>query len=99
MLLHRNLYEEMRRNNPKRNPIFNAVDELDSKEDIGKFFNDYVDFLEDENETNPRDLAGMNLGYVLGYYSSTTFNKWAELLPEIKNPYFGRNIPELSNSE
>ena len=78
------IFEKMESLGPERNPIFTAIEKLETDEDIKQFFSEYV--------TQHPDVAAQNVGYILGYYPSAIRTRWMTLLPEVYHPVFGRTV-------
>lgn len=87
-----NLLEKLQAQNPKRNVAFTAVDQLKEEDQIRLFFQQYIDFLRSNGVEEPESVAGINIGYVLGFgYSEETIARW-RMMP-VSSPYFGIIIP------
>lgn len=77
----RNLFEQMREIDPK------------TPEEMRQFLNDYAAQLKVEAEEDPKQIAGREIGYALGYISEDASKRWMEAVPEVSHPAFGKNIP------
>lgn len=96
--MYKNLLRKMQSEEPDRNVVFVAIERIKDKNQIRTFFKQYVDFLGKSVE-NPKEVAQSNIGYVLGYYSRKTADRWMEALPEAIHPIFGRDIPWNDSSK
>ena len=87
------LYDEMQAKDPKRNPIFTAIDMLKTDDEIRQFVREYEEFLlantNDEIRGKEVQVARDNVGYVLGYYSDGVMKQWYAALPSVAHPVFG----------
>lgn len=93
------LVEDMFKAEPKRNPIFTAVEKLETPEEIKTFYADLIEWYRnqgwdeynpDTNGKTPEELAAHNVGYILGYYNSADQDLWYDTL-QIGHPFFGRS--------
>jgi hypothetical protein len=82
--------------NPKRDPIFTAIDKLKAKSEIKQFYSDLIEYYKQLgfDRGNPEtfgksaeELAAYNVGYILGYYSKYTMEIWYKIL-NIGHPIF-----------
>jgi hypothetical protein len=92
------IIEHLKGKSPGRNIVFIAIEELKTPEEIKEFYEEYVELLRTQGDTeyvreNPEKVADENIGYVLGYYNQQTAELWMETLPSVHHPIFGRNIP------
>ena len=82
---------------PGRNLVFTAIDKLRAPEEIEQFIKDYPHFIAENNAgitmAEAKRIAYGNIGYVLGYYSQETAERWLAASDEISHPVFGRSIP------
>jgi hypothetical protein len=87
------LFEQMEKKDPKRNPVFTAIDTLKDPEDIKTFVMEYEEYLiqntNDSIRGRERETARSNVGYILGYYSKETRAFWYQNLPDVNHPVFG----------
>ena len=82
---------------PKHDVVFTAIEQLKDETEIRQFFQEYVKYieesgLEDSPIKDPKVVANMNIGYVLGYYEKAA-GLWRKALPDAKHPVYGSNIP------
>jgi len=84
------LLEQLRAKKPARNVVFTAIEELSAKKRIKQFYQEYV-------EACGEAVAQMNIGYILGYYPSSTAKRWLDILPGVTHPIFGREIARGPN--
>lgn len=89
----KNLFEQMREIDPNRHAVFNAIDKLKTPEEMRQFLSDYAAQLKVEAEEDPKQIAGREIGYALGYISEDASKRWMEAVPEVSHPAFGKNIP------
>ena len=84
------LIEKLQEENAERNFLFTAVERLSRPDEIRRFHNEYVAWMQGnaEDETtqqNPEAVVNANIGYVLGYYSRETAERWMNCLPEVSS--------------
>lgn len=93
------LVEDMFKIKPKRNPIFTAVENLETPEKVKEFYADLIQWYKeqgwdknnpDTNGKSPEELAVHNVGYILGYYNRADQDLWYGTL-QIGHPFFGRS--------
>ena len=87
-----NLVENMREIDPKRNPVFVAIDTLKDPDDIRRFVSEYESWMVQNDETvrgREHEIACSNIGYILGYYGDETQRLWYGNLPDVVHPVFG----------
>lgn len=88
-----NLFEQMKAIDPKRNPVFTAIEKLKDPEEIQRFAKEYGEYLvansNDSIKGKECKVARSNIGYVLGYYSNETMKLWYANLPDVNHPVFG----------
>jgi len=91
------LIEKLQKEEPKRNIVFTAIEKLTNPKEIEQFYKEYVEYLrkrgDQETRNNPEKVADENIGYILGYYSAETAQRWMEVLKSVRHPIFGKNIP------
>lgn len=85
----KNLFEQMREIDPNRHAVFNAIDKLKTPEEMRQFLSDYAAQLKIEAEEDPKQIAGREIGYALGYISKDVSKRWMEAVPEVRHPAFG----------
>jgi len=90
------ILENLIKLNPKRNPLFTAIEELKKEDEIKQFYQEYIGYIKEEGDTdevrkNAEQVANSNIGYVLGYYSNKTSRKWNKILENVSHPIFGKN--------
>jgi len=90
------ILEDLIKINPKRNPLFTAIEELKQEYEIKQFYKEYISYIKKEGNTkevrkNAENIANSNIGYALGYYSSKTSKRWNKLLENVKHPIFGKD--------
>lgn len=59
----KNLFEQIRDINPKRNAVFHAIDCLETPERMRQFFNYYTARIKVDPEEDPKLIAGRDLGF------------------------------------
>jgi hypothetical protein len=88
-----NLFDKMQEIDTYRNPVFTAVEKLDSDSDIKQFVIDYTNYIiKERQDITPEEcseIARSNIGYILGYYTPDIRTKWYALLPDVSHPIFG----------
>lgn len=91
-----NIFDEMEKINPERNPVFTAIDRLKKPNDIRQFLKDYEAYLiANTNESisgREGEVARSNIGYVLGYYDEPVRKKWYSILDDVSHPIFGHSF-------
>jgi hypothetical protein len=85
------IYERLKAENPTRNICFTAVEQLTEETEMREFFAQYIEALAAAG--HGREVAAGNIGYVVGYYSPETAERWMRVIPEVSHPIFGRDIP------
>jgi hypothetical protein len=87
------LFQDMENKAPDRNPVFTAIEELKTPDEIRQFVKEYEDYLvansNEETKGRERQVARSNVGYILGYYSDETQKRWYKELPNVSHPVFG----------
>ena len=87
------LFEDMKKIDLERNPVFTAIERLEDESDIKQFLLDYEEYLiKNTNNTirgRERDVARDNIGYILGYYDDKIQKKWYCILSNVSHPIFG----------
>jgi len=88
-----NLFEQMQKVDPKRNPVFNAIDKLKEPKDIQQFVKEYEEWMLKNGDISIKgreaEVARSNVGYILGYYSDATAKLWYGCLDNVNHPVFG----------
>jgi hypothetical protein len=87
------LFEDMVNSDPKRNPVFTAIEKLKDPKDIKQFALEYEEYMiensNDQTRGREREVARSNIGYILGYYSDDVMKRWYANLPDVSHPVFG----------
>lgn len=90
------LYQEMQDKAPERNPVFTAIETLNTDDEIRQFVKEYEDYIiANTNDTvrgREREVARQNVGYILGYHSDGVMKKWYAALPDVNHPIFGSDF-------
>lgn len=91
------ILERLKRLDPNRNVAFVAIEQLTDPEEMRQFMAEYIGLLSTSDDEGVREnaaqVAGSNIGYVIGYYGKETSDRWLNTLEGLSHPIFGRNIP------
>ena len=91
------ILSRLQRVNPQRNVAFIAIEELKDPDEMRQFMAEYVEWLSNSDDEqvrkDPAKVAGSNIGYVIGYYSKETSDRWLNAIEGLSHPVFGTNIP------
>jgi hypothetical protein len=102
-----NLVEKMFELEPERNPIFTAIENLKTTEEVKQFRSELITWYESKgwtqdnpecNGKTPEELADHNIGYIIGYYGKEERVLWYDTL-KIGHPLLGRMQDDSSISE
>lgn len=98
------ILETLQKTSPDRNVVFTAVEKLETPEEIRRFRDEYINFLQKEGGSedvrfNAKETANSNIGYILGYYGEKIIKRWFSALDDVSHPIFGRNILSVSAEE
>ena len=83
-----------------REVYLDRIDKAETDDEIRVAYGEILQY-EREIESYPDFEGGsfsaeervrQNLGYILGYYSSETYQRWYALLPEVSHPIFGKSF-------
>ncbi len=80
---------------PDENLASAAVREIKDPEGMFQFIGEYVSKMvrdDDFAEEYASDIAHENIGYFLGSYDEETARAWFAALPDLKHPYFDREV-------
>ena len=81
------IIDSLRQIEPDKNIAITAVGKLDSRADMVRFYDSYVEYLKryggSSEKQNPNNAAKENLLAATGYYSDKTRAKWNTVLEDI----------------
>lgn len=88
-------FEKARAYDPKTDPLFSAIEILETKEDIRSFLQGYIEHLKGEDlepGQDPTQLALSNIQVAVGFYDEETRKRWEKAIPDIYYFCMGRRL-------
>lgn len=80
------LVDDMFKKRPDKNPVFTAIETLNTPEEVLRFQSDYRTYMESEGFSAA--VADRNIGYIIAYYGEGERELWYGTLG-IDHPIFG----------
>ncbi|MEK7617256.1 MAG: hypothetical protein AAB414_04320 [Patescibacteria group bacterium] len=92
------ILQRLQKLDPERNVAFTAVEQLKDPQEMQQFMDEYAKWLgensdDEEIKRNPFQVAGSNVGYIVGYYDKATADRWFQAIEGLSHPIFGTNLP------
>ena len=94
------LVETLQSISPRQGILFAAIENLTSKEDIRRFYSEYLPYLKAHEKSHlvkhdPEAAARRNIAYCLSYYHPNISQLWIEALPKLANVFEEINTPTV----
>jgi len=98
------ILDKVRKYDPTKNIVANAINHLTDRTEIELFLEDYIEFLRTEfpgpdKRGSTAEIALSNIQFMLGHYGDETIEKWYSIIPELEEFALGRRLVPYDDGE